>query len=348
MEKKNYKIIHDIDDIKINSVDSIISDVRNDSEMAMSKETWKKAYRVIKPGAYMLILSGNKLSHRICCAIEDGGFEIKDSIMWIYKSNVLTLQPDYCNIVVARKPTELSILDNIDLYGVGGINIDACRVGSESRTIPINSNDIKSDDSIFTELHKNIQRERVATNQGRFPANVILTYGDDDKDLVCGGFPISGQSNSTGQPYNYSGRVYDNASTSMFNGDKPQAPSNYNDVGSASRYFYNAERSRKDGDYNLPVNLIQYLVKLVNPKSSSILDLCMGSGEVGKAVLYENKENNSDYTYIGMTKSNYPTLDTENIFEYINSIKIKQDIIKMEESKAEQKLERKLKQTKLF
>ena len=31
----------------------------------------------------------------------------------------------------------------------------------------------------------------------------------------------------------------------MFNGDKPQAPSNYNDSGSASRFFYTAKASKR-------------------------------------------------------------------------------------------------------
>jgi hypothetical protein len=49
-------------------------------------------------------------------------------------------------------------------------------------------------------------------------------------------FPSSGSGNGKGV-YSYAGREYANKDTSMFNGDKPQAPSNFNDSGSAARFF---------------------------------------------------------------------------------------------------------------
>ena len=65
---------------------------------------------------------------------------------------------------------------------------------------------------------------------GRFPANVM----HDGSEEVVSEFPSTGQGG--GKPYSYAGREYDNKDTSMFNGDKPQAPSNYNDFGSAARF----------------------------------------------------------------------------------------------------------------
>jgi DNA modification methylase len=90
------------------------------------------------------------------------------------------LKPANEPIVLARKPLEkgLSIAENILKWGVGGINIDASRVGSETRTTPVFSNDTKSDTTTFN-LNSNIQHERVETNQGRFPANIILTHHED-------------------------------------------------------------------------------------------------------------------------------------------------------------------------
>jgi site-specific DNA-methyltransferase (adenine-specific) len=90
------------------------------------------------------------------------------------------LKPANEPIVLARKPLEkgLSIAENILKWGVGGINIDASRIGNESRTTPIFSNDTKTDNTTFT-LNSNIQHERVETNQGRFPANIILTHHED-------------------------------------------------------------------------------------------------------------------------------------------------------------------------
>ena len=49
-------------------------------------ELWKKALRVLKPGGYLLAFGGTRTYHRIACAIEDAGFEIRDCIMWLYGS----------------------------------------------------------------------------------------------------------------------------------------------------------------------------------------------------------------------------------------------------------------------
>ena len=49
-----------------------------------------------------------------------------------------------------------------------------------------------------------------------------------------------------------------------------------------------------------PTELMQYLVRLVSPKHSTILDPFMGSGSTGKAVAYENNERNMDYKFIGV------------------------------------------------
>ena len=47
-------------------------------------ETWRAALRVLKPGGHLLAFGGTRTWHRMVCAIEDAGFEIRDSIDWIY------------------------------------------------------------------------------------------------------------------------------------------------------------------------------------------------------------------------------------------------------------------------
>lgn len=47
---------------------------------------WAEALRVLKPGGHLLAFSGSRTYHRMVCAIEDAGFEIRDQIMWIYGS----------------------------------------------------------------------------------------------------------------------------------------------------------------------------------------------------------------------------------------------------------------------
>jgi site-specific DNA-methyltransferase (adenine-specific) len=54
--------------------------------IAFKPETWKEAMRVLKPGGYLLSFGGTRTYHRMACAIEDAGFEIRDMIEWIYGS----------------------------------------------------------------------------------------------------------------------------------------------------------------------------------------------------------------------------------------------------------------------
>ena len=48
---------------------------------------------------------------------------------------------------------------------------------------------------------------------------------------------------------------------------------------------------------------MQYLVRLVSPKGATILDPFMGSGSTGKAVMFENRERDADYKFIGFDLS---------------------------------------------
>lgn len=47
---------------------------------------WQQCLRVLKPGGHLLAFSGSRTYHRMACAIEDAGFELRDQIMWIYGS----------------------------------------------------------------------------------------------------------------------------------------------------------------------------------------------------------------------------------------------------------------------
>lgn len=55
-------------------------------DIAFRAETWAHVYRVLKPGAFLLAFGGTRNSHRMVCAIEDAGFEIRDSLCWLYGS----------------------------------------------------------------------------------------------------------------------------------------------------------------------------------------------------------------------------------------------------------------------
>ena len=58
----------------------------DNSWIAFQPDTWKKCLDALKPWWYLLAFWGSRTYHRIACAIEDAGFEIRDCIMWLYGS----------------------------------------------------------------------------------------------------------------------------------------------------------------------------------------------------------------------------------------------------------------------
>ena len=79
-----------------NSVDSIVTDPPyelgfmgkkwDSTGIAYNVDLWKECLRVLKPGGHLLAFGGTRTYHRMTCAIEDAGFEIRDCIQWIYGS----------------------------------------------------------------------------------------------------------------------------------------------------------------------------------------------------------------------------------------------------------------------
>ena len=82
--------------IEPNTISSIVTDPPyelnfmwkwwDNSWIAFQPDTWKKCYDALKPWWYLLAFGGSRTFHRIACAIEDAGFEIRDCIMWLYGS----------------------------------------------------------------------------------------------------------------------------------------------------------------------------------------------------------------------------------------------------------------------
>jgi site-specific DNA-methyltransferase (adenine-specific) len=76
------------------SVDAVVTDPPYGLEF-MGKEWdhgipgvpfWEAALRVAKPGTHLLAFGGTRIHHRLMCAIEDAGWEIRDCLMWVYGS----------------------------------------------------------------------------------------------------------------------------------------------------------------------------------------------------------------------------------------------------------------------
>jgi DNA modification methylase len=297
------------------------------SGIAYNVDVWRECLRVLKPGGHLLAFGGTRTYHRMACAIEDAGFEVRDSIHWIYGSGFpksldvskaidkaagaerevgqrkltgtarikggqggatsgdpsrlyatneirdtlpitapatdaarqwqgwgTALKPAHEPIVVARKPLDGTVSENVLAHGTGAINVDACRVGTSGGgwnglgDTPRNAYGLgwKPD---------GIQR----SVNGRWPANIVL---DED-----------------------AGRELDEQS------------------GGASRFFYCAKASKSErGEGNThptvkPVSLMRWLVRLVTPPNGIVLDPFTGSGTTGVASVLES------FQFIGCEQS---------------------------------------------
>lgn len=105
-------------------------------------EYWHALLRVAKPGAHLVAFGGTRTFHRMMCAVEDAGWELRDTLAWLYGSGFpksenldgewagwgTSLKPAWEPIILARKPPALSIAANVAEHGVGALNIDGCRI----------------------------------------------------------------------------------------------------------------------------------------------------------------------------------------------------------------------------
>ena len=80
--------------LEAGSIDAVVTDppyelgfmgkAWDSSGIAYSVDLWRAVLRVLKPGGHLLAFGGTRTSHRMTCAIEDAGFEIRDSLQWLY------------------------------------------------------------------------------------------------------------------------------------------------------------------------------------------------------------------------------------------------------------------------
>lgn len=220
------------------------------------------------------------------------------------------LKPAVEPIVMARKPiSEKNIAENVLRWHTGGINIDGCRVETDE-----NLNGGTYSDGVYVKNDIYGQRKKIPNGYvqplGRFPANLI----HDGSEEVVAGFPevdsggkkTTDKANSDGL-YGFGGQCLNNLSKSC---------------GSASRFFYTAKAHSSERNYGLegfeekrssnygnngfssanptfatasnhhptvkPLDLMQYLVRLVTPKNGICLDPFMGSGTTGMACKLEH------------------------------------------------------------
>lgn len=185
-------------------------------------------------------------------------------------------------ICVAMKPLDGTVAGNVAKHGVGGINIDGCRIGGPTNTLRTQRNGPKSfphsDDNWRS--HVSISGQ---TDKGRWPANVL----HDGSPEVLAAFPYSsGQhSSNDGDDEALIGNVYKPRRRTP--ADEPRG-----DEGSAARFFYSSKSDAADrlGSKHptvKPVDTMRWLVRLITPPGGVVLDPFAGSGTTGMACLAE-------------------------------------------------------------
>lgn len=314
-----------------NSVDAVVTDppyglkfMNKDWDKGVPDfQLWFEVMRVMKPGAHLLSFGGTRTYHRMAAAIEDAGFEIRDQLQWIYGSGFpkshngahggTALKPANEPIVLARKPlSEKTVKANFEKWGVGGLNIDASRIGTEQMGGQTIRQSHGSDKHFGGGEKRN--KEVIATiAQGRWPSNCLF---DEEAaamlDEQSGQFAGQvGMKKTGGIVTHQPGKS--ELGQSFATGKK--------DFGGASRFFYVAKASKRERNAGLegmpekdfsggggvnhpkadayqarksgvnfhptvkPIKLMQYLIRLITPPDGIVLDPFMGSGSTGVAAL---------------------------------------------------------------
>lgn len=213
---------------------------------------WRECLRVLKPGGHLLAFGGSRTYHRLACAIEDAGFEVRDQIMWLYGSGFpksknldgewegwgTALKPAHEPIVVARKPLIGTVAANVQTHGCGALNIDGCRIPtSESKSRDHEAADARIEVGA-TGMVARAGAFRGGDPAGRWPANVI----HDGSKEVLARFP-----DAPGQQGDLRDQDHAVPAGSAFGQYGPKrSHAARNDVGSAARFFYCAKASKAD------------------------------------------------------------------------------------------------------
>lgn len=298
-------------------------------DVAFRVDTWRRVFDVMKPGAHLIAFASTKGYHRMVCAIEDAGFDIRDMVPWLYgtgfpKSHNLdgdwegwgtALKPAIEPVVLAQKPiSKGSIEANVLRWGVGAINVDACRIHGDdaqggSYTVKrfnpgadVNKTGAWKQDAIFEGEMK----------PGRWPANIC----HDGSVEVLEAFAEYGERGAIAPVHTRSGDKF-RSTYGEFKGNVDEGGSTFRaDSGTAARFFYSSKATQGErvfeckvcGAHTLgkpacghdaewaanremlrthptvkPISLMRWYVEMVTPPGGLVLDPFAGTGTTGAA-----------------------------------------------------------------
>lgn len=320
-------------------------------ETAFAVSFWAEVLRVLKPGGHVVAFSGTRTYHRVVCAIEDAGFEIRDQLAWVYGSGFpkshdvakgidkaagrcgsqgavsgrsgsvrnamagdfkggeyheylpatedaaswqgwgTALKPAWEPIVLARKPLGGTVAEAVIAHGTGALNIDGCRVHADDAqggayTIKrFKPGETLTRDGGTWKPGGDAPLYHGEAKPGRWPANIL----HDGSDEVIAAFP-----EAPGQQGVVTGDEPSSPFANVY-GDMPARAGRAEprrDGGSAARFFYSAKADANDriGSKHptvKPVDLMQWLCRLVTPPGGTVLDPFAGTGTTGEAAWRE-------------------------------------------------------------
>ena len=265
-----------------------------DKKLGNKRETIKnnQTYADMRSGNY----KNSTGKERLSANITKGNSE--------YEGWGTALKPAHEPVVMARKPLEGTVAENVLKHGTGGINIEACRIEGGERDARENNtsygisrigeeNDIRGNKAIGK------------TSLGRFPANVI----HDGSEEVLEGFPYtkSGmmKQHIEGGQYNVYGKMY------------PRDVETIGDEGSAARFFYCPKVSRKERNRGLESAVDAHKSIGGNYSQSPVCKTC------DKTLNGTNDHSNcsGEVYYRKMkseiTKNNHPTVKPIELMKYL-------------------------------
>lgn len=312
-------------------------------------ERAKRLYSIIKNGGYVAIFGHPKTNHRMKCAFEDAGFKIVEEVDWIYltgmpknqdiaklidKSKTTKLlseqwdgwktsglKPAHEPITIFQKPIDKNYVHNIEKYGCGAMNIDACRVPISKEDINmLNAKASKNPTTNYSDTDTRVygkyaeDKASPANELGRFPANIILDeYTAQILDEQTGTTKSSGGSGDKSK-----GALGNSIYGTYKNEELAEHAGGLGDSGGGSRLFtvikYNQKVSPKErllpnGERNphvtlKPVELIKWLIKLLTPIDGTTIDITAGSCTHAVACEQLNKDDGYNLKYIDMELMN--------------------------------------------
>lgn len=288
-------------------------------------EFWREALRVAKPGAHLVAFGGTRTFHRLACAIEDAGWEVRDCLSWLYGSG-FPKSLDVSKAIDKAAGVEREVVGERTFRGKaaqdwrekGGDNFNAGAPSSAgcTRTVGITSpatDAARAWQGWGTALKPAWEPIVLARKplDGTVAANV-LAHGTGALNIDATRIASDGEHMRHGiiaKQTSVSGDDRSDSAAGMYAAGASFTPTNHPGgrwpanvaldeeaaamLGEPSRFFYTAKASRSErGDGNThptvkPIALMRWLVRLVTPPGGLVLDPFNGSGSTSVAALAE-------------------------------------------------------------